>query len=98
MIWILYWQILNEIKPRYDSRVKLYFSHEPARLYPINCAIDLHPIAQKLFTPYVLGTRLLSSEKNSTRAASNAKVKNVYVFKVSKLMIRDKVSANFVRF
>jgi hypothetical protein len=35
--------------------------------------------------------------KNSTRAATNAKVKNVYGFKASKLMIRDKVSASFVR-
>jgi hypothetical protein len=34
---------------------------------------------------------------NCTRAASNAKVKNVYGFKASKLTIRDKVSANFVR-
>jgi len=35
--------------------------------------------------------------KNITLAASNAKVKNVYGFKASKLVICDKVSVNFVR-
>ena len=45
----------------------------------------------------LLGPDFRPMRKNRTNAASNAKVKNVYGFKASKLMIRDKVSANFVR-